>query len=29
VFDGTEWKVIEILWQTETPDESIPQKYLP
>ena len=29
VFNGTEWKVIEILWQAETPDESIPQKYLP
>ena len=29
VFNGTEWKVVEILWQAETPDESIPQKYLP
>jgi hypothetical protein len=29
VFNGTEWKVIEILWQAEMPDESIPQKYLP
>jgi hypothetical protein len=29
VFNGTEWKIVEVLWQAETPDESIPQKYLP
>lgn len=29
VFNGTEWKVMEILWQSETPDTSIPAKYLP
>lgn len=29
VFNGSEWKVMEILWQAETPDEPIPQKYLP
>ncbi len=28
-FNGSEWKVVEILWQTETPDEPIPSKYLP
>lgn len=29
VFNGTEWKVMEILWQAETPGEPLPQKYLP
>jgi len=29
VFDGNEWKVMQILWQAETPDEPVPQKYLP
>ncbi len=29
VFDGSELKVIEIVWQAETPDQPIPQKYLP
>lgn len=29
VFNGSEWKVMEILWQAETPDEPIPAKYLP
>lgn len=29
VFDGNEWKVMQILWQAETPDELVPQKYLP
>jgi hypothetical protein len=28
-FNGSEWKVVEILWQAETPDEPIPTKYLP
>jgi len=28
-FNGSEWKVVEILWQAETPDEPIPPKYLP
>jgi hypothetical protein len=28
-FNGNEWKVVEILWQAETPDEPIPSKYLP
>jgi hypothetical protein len=29
VFDGTRWKVIEILWQAETAAEPVPEKYLP
>ena len=29
VYDGTRWKVIEILWQAETPAEPVPEKYLP
>lgn len=29
VFNGSEWKVVEVFWQAETPDEQIPQKYLP
>ncbi len=29
VFDGHQWKVIEILWQAENPAETVPQKYLP
>jgi hypothetical protein len=28
-FNGTEWKVVEIVWQAENADEPIPQKYLP
>jgi hypothetical protein len=29
VFDGKRWRVSEILWQAETPDQPIPEKYLP
>src|SRR5882762_5183148 len=29
VFDGTQWKVIEILWKAENQSEPVPQKYLP
>jgi hypothetical protein len=29
VFDGSQWKVIEILWQAESPEETIPSKYCP
>ena len=29
VYDGTQWKVIEILWKAESPSEPVPQKYLP
>jgi hypothetical protein len=28
-FDGSEWKLVEILWQAETPDEPLPAKFLP
>jgi hypothetical protein len=28
-FDGKSWKVISILWQAETPEEQMPEKYLP
>jgi hypothetical protein len=26
---GTSWKVVEIFWQAETPDQPVPEKYLP
>ena len=29
VFDGTRWKVSQIVWQPETPTEPIPGQYLP
>lgn len=29
VFDGSQWKLVEILWQAETPEETIPSTYLP
>lgn len=29
VFDGKAWKVIEIVWQAESPTEKVPEKYLP
>ena len=29
IFDGNNWKVMQIMWQAETPDEPIPAKYLP
>lgn len=29
VFDGKRWRVVEILWQAETPEETVPHKYLP
>jgi hypothetical protein len=29
VFDGTHWRVLEILWQAETSAEPVPEKYLP
>lgn len=29
VFDGQRWRVISIVWQAETPDVPVPQKYLP
>jgi hypothetical protein len=27
--DGTRWRIIEIIWQAETPAEQVPQQYLP
>lgn len=29
VFDGKEWKILEIVWQAESPTERVPEKYLP
>lgn len=28
-FDGKQWKVLEIVWQAESPTEKVPEKYLP
>jgi hypothetical protein len=28
-YDGTRWRVLDILWEAETPSEKIPEKYLP
>ncbi len=29
MFDGRQWKVVEIMWQVESPSQPIPEKYLP
>ncbi len=29
VFDGSQWKFIQILWEQETPEEPLPAKFLP
>ena len=29
VYDGAQWKLIQILWQAETPEEPLPAKFLP
>ena len=29
VYDGKRWRILEILWQAETPDLPVPAKYLP
>jgi hypothetical protein len=29
VFDGNEWKLIQILWEQESPEEPLPAKFLP
>lgn len=29
LFDGSQRKLVEILWQAETPEETIPSQYLP
>lgn len=28
-YDGKRWRILEILWQAETPDDPVPAKYLP
>ena len=28
-YDGKQWKVLEILWQAESADEKVPERYLP
>lgn len=29
VFDGKRWRILEIVWQAESPAEKVPEKYLP
>ncbi len=29
VNDGTRWRVYQVFWQAETPDELVPERYLP
>ena len=29
IFNGQSWRVINVMWQAETPTEPIPEKYLP
>jgi hypothetical protein len=29
IFDGKQWKILQIMWQAETPTEKVPEKYLP
>ena len=29
IYDGQSWRVINVMWQAETPTEPIPEKYLP
>lgn len=29
IYDGKQWRVIEIVWQAETPADALPEKYLP
>ena len=29
VFDGKRWRILQILWQAESPTEKVPEKYLP
>jgi hypothetical protein len=29
VYDGKRWRILDILWQAETPDLPVPAKYLP
>ncbi len=29
IFDGKQWKILQIMWQAETPTEKVPETYLP
>jgi len=29
IFDGKQWKILQIMWQAETPTEKVPERYLP
>ena len=29
IFDGQQWRLIQVLWEAETPTEPIPERYLP
>ena len=29
VFDGKQWRILQIVWQAESPAEKVPEKYLP
>ena len=29
IFDGKQWRIIQIVWQAENPTEKVPEKYLP
>jgi hypothetical protein len=29
VYDGKQWRIMEIVWQAETPSDPVPEKYLP
>ena len=29
IFDGKQWKILQIAWQAESPTEKVPEKYLP
>ena len=29
VYDGSQWRLIEVFWEAETPDEPVPAKFLP
>ena len=29
VFDGQGWRLVNVMWQAETPADPIPEKYLP
>jgi hypothetical protein len=29
IFDGQQWRVVQVLWEAEAPTEPIPEKYLP